>query len=181
VRNFSEIEEELGLKKYLESEMGTLYFVPSSPGSKRVIVRRFDNILSPEYVNTFAEMLQACQQWVESSSTLNEFVRVEQPLEVGTDFISRTHHTYITSTDSYAEEHNPAEEPPELKQMRSIVRLLILDTSDHNLKIIQSVMSRSLIDPSTKTYLSDDEMKFIVVEPKFYADDVKSWKVTAQV
>jgi hypothetical protein len=126
-------------------------------------------------------MLQACQQWVESSSALNEFVRVEQPLEVGADFISRKHHTYIASTDSYTEAHNPTEEPPELQQMRSIVRFLIFDTSDHNLKIIQSAMSRSLIEPSTKTYLSDDKKKFIVVEPKFCANDVKSWKVTAQV
>jgi hypothetical protein len=178
VRYFSEIEEELGLMKFLESELGTLYFVPSSPGSQRVIVRRFDNLLSPEYVNTFAEVLQACQEWVESSSSLNQFVRVEQSLEVGADFISRVHHTYIASTDSYAEEHNPPEEPPELEQMRSIVRSLIMDTYDHKLKIIQSVMTRSLIEPSTKTYLNDDEMKFIVVEPAFCVDDVKSWKVT---
>jgi hypothetical protein len=179
VRYFLEIEEELGLKKFLESKLGTLYFVPSSPGSQRVIVRRFDNLLSPEYVNAFAEMLRACQQWVESSSSLNQFVRVEQLLEVGADFISRTHHTYFASTDSYAEEHNPPEEPPELEQMRSIARSLVMDTSDHNLRIIRSVMARSLIEPSTKTYLSDDEMKFIVVEPEFCVDDVKSWKVTA--
>jgi hypothetical protein len=178
MRYFSEIEEELGLMRFLESELGTLYFVPSSPGSQRVIVRRFDNLLSPEYVNTFSEVLQACQQWVESSSSLNQFVRVEQPLEVGADFMSRVHHTYIASTDSYAEERNPPEEPPELEQMRSIVRSLIMDTYDHNLKITQSVMTRSLIEPSTKTYLNDDEKKFIVVEPAFCVDDVKSWKVT---
>jgi hypothetical protein len=179
VRYFSEIKEELRLKQFLESELGTLYFVPSSPGSKRVIVRRFDSLLSPEYVNTFAEMLRACQQWVEGSSSLNQFVRVEQPLEVGADFISRKHHTYVASTDSYAEEYNPPEEPPELEKMRSIVRFLIMNSSDQNLKIILSVMARSLIEPSTKTYLNDDEMKFIVVEPKFCVDDVKSWKVTA--
>lgn len=177
MRNFLEIEKELELRKFLESDLGTLYFVPSAPKSKRIIVRRFDNLLPPKYVSVFAEMLKACQQWVENSPDLNKIVRVEQPIEVGIDFISRAHHTYFTSTDSYIEEHNPPEPPPELEKMRSIVRSLLLDVADANLEIIQSAMQRSLVDPTAKTYLNDNEKKFIVVEPKFSVSDVESWKM----
>lgn len=175
MRSFSEIQEALGLKKFLSSELGTLYFVPYSLGSPRLIVRYFDSELKPESVSGFVDMLSSCQGWVEALPGLAEFVRVEQPSEVGLDFVSRPHHTYYTSTDSYVEEYDPAEAPPELELMRKIVRESMSGLGGAKGKIIEKIMKRSLLEPATKTYFNSDEMKFIVVEPRFLVSEVEAW------
>ena len=175
MRSFLDIESELGLRKFLSSELGTLYFVPSSPGSPRVIVRYFDSKLKPKSIANFAHMLKFCQDWVAEFPLLSDLVRVEQPLEIGIDFISRNHHTYYTSTDSYVEEHNPVEAPPELEIMREIVLESMKSVGDEKVELIKKVMKRSLLEPTNKTYFNSSEMKFIVVEPKFLASEVESW------
>ena len=176
MRRFSDIEKELGLKKFLYSELGTLFYIPSSPGSSRVMVRFFDAQLKPEFIDSFVELLSACQNWVEEKTDLEKLVRVEQPIEVGLDFISRPHHTYSTSTDSYEDEFEPVDPPKELSVMRKVIRSYIGNAVNDNIGIIQRIMGRSLIEPSSKTYFDDDEMRFIVVEPKLKVTDIIDWK-----
>ncbi|MCP1619876.1 hypothetical protein FBY21_4516 [Pseudomonas sp. SLBN-26] len=175
VRSFLDVKEKLGLKRFLSSELGTLYFVPYSLGSARIMVRHFDSELNPESVSSFVDMLSSCKGWVEALPGLAEFVRVEQPLEIGLDFVSRPHHTYYISTDSYVEEYDPAEAPPELELMRKIVRESIGVLGGAKNKVIEKIMKRSLLEPATKTYFNSDEMKFIVVEPRFLVSEVEAW------
>lgn len=100
---------------------------------------------------------------------------MELPIEVGVDFVARKHHTYYVSNDSYAEKDDPAEVPPELAPMRAEVRRLLKITSDPKTEIVKSTMSRSLLEPTTKTFFECAEMKFVVVEPRVAAEDVRRW------
>jgi len=86
------------------------------------------------------------------------------PIEVGVDFVARKHHTYYVSND-----------PPELAPMRAEVRRLLKITSDPKTEIVKSTMSRSLLEPTTKTFFECAEMKFVVVEPRVAAEDVRRW------
>ncbi len=176
MRNFEEIEKELGLKKFLSSSLGTLYFVPSSLGSKRVIVRRFDNKLPSRYTQAYVALIKACDDFVKSDLELSKFIQIELPFEEGIDFYARTHHTYTTSTASYVEEHNPPKEPDEIITIRELLEDALSKYGGTNREnIIKHVLERSLLEPSSKTYFNDVGNSLIVVEPKIDLDDVLNW------
>ena len=176
MRNFREIKKDLQLKKFLFSELGTLYFDPSHSDSRSLIVRHFDAELEPMYVAPFGLLVGACQNWLTQSSTLNGLVRVEQLSEIGVDFVSRRHYVYYYSTDSYDTRPNDLEVPSELSSMRNAVRNLTRpDPSEQKLQVVQTIVERSLLEPSGKTFFHTDEMKFVVVEPKIEPQDVRIW------
>lgn len=169
------MKQELGLQKFLASPLGTLYFVPSAPGRPRIIVRHFDGELSPAFVQPYADLIRAAQQWVERHSGLDRLVRIEQPTEVGEDFVARPHHTYSTSIDAYEEWEDPPQPPAELTEMRDLLRAALLEPADPKEAIIHRVLARSLLEPTGKTYFHEGEGRFIVVEPKLTSDDVQRW------
>ena len=175
MREFSNIQIELGLKKFLESPLGTLYFVPFTPGGARVMVRHFDKSLPTTLVKPFADLIQAVHQWVENREMLADLVKVERPIEVGKDFVARKHYSYYTSTSTYVDAEYPPEPPEELEQMRSILRAEIGQSDDPKDAIIEVILARSLLEPTGKTYFNEIEGRFIIVEPKLTREDVEGW------
>lgn len=179
MREFADIQQALGLKKFLGSPLGTLYFVPVAPNAPRLMVRHFDRDLPVALVGPFAELVRAVQQWIERHPALARLVRVEQPIEVGRDFIARKHHTYYTSTDAYVDWEDPPEPPEELKQMRSAFRAAVGQASEPQDTIIEAVLARSLLEPTGKTFFDEEDGLFIVVEPKPTREDLERWAALA--
>jgi hypothetical protein len=177
---FVEVQRALGLKKFCDSPLGTLYAVPYSPGVPRVMVRRFDRELPVTLVQPFAEFVQAAQRWIDDRPALVRLVRIEQPVEVGRDFISRNYLLYYTSTDAYVDWEDPPEPPEELEQMRSAFREAAGKSADPKDIIIEAVLARSLLEPTGKTVFNEEEGRFIVVEPKMTREDVERWAALGQ-
>jgi hypothetical protein len=180
MRAFAEIERELGLKHFLASPLGTLYFVPYAPGGPRVIVRRFDGQLPPVFAGPYADLIRAAQEWVEGRPELERLIRIERPTEVGADFVARPHHTYYTSIDAYTEWDDPPKRPPELKRMRQALRAALAQPADEGEEILGRVLARSLLEPTGKTYFHEGEGRFIVVEPKLTREDVERWAALSE-
>jgi hypothetical protein len=164
MRTFAEIAQTAGLKKFLESAAGTLYFDAQGP-APTMIVRHFDRDLAPALVRPFAELTVAAQRWVEAHPAVAQWVRVEPPIEVGEDFIARPHHVYYQSLRSYDEpdEDDPIEAPEELAPMRAAVRAALGRPASEHEQIVEAVLARSLLAATGKTYIDRDQ--FIVVEP----------------
>lgn len=177
MRTFDNISSELGLKKFIFSETGTLYFVPSGVGKPRVMVRHFNGTIPPIAIPAYAALIRDIGKWVELRPELARLVRIEQPIEVGQDFIARPHHTYYTSIYSYSRQEDEPEPPDELKEMQAIFRQLIGKSSDPAERIIEEILSRSLLEPTRKTYFSDEEGKFIVVDPKITREDLENYLI----
>jgi hypothetical protein len=178
MREFKDIYRDAGLKKFLESSLGTLYAVPvtrENPRPRRLMVRHFDSKLPVALVGTFADLVRATQSWVERHPQLERLVRVLQPIEVGKDFIAREYLVYYTSTSTYVESEDPPEPPPELEEMRDIFRGIIGTSADPKDVIIESVLARSLLEPSAKTVFTEDEGKFLVIEPKPTREELERW------
>lgn len=175
MRTFTDIERDLGLKRFLASQLGTLYFVPFAPEAPRVIVRRFDRDLDPALIGAYVDLVGAAQEWVERRPELERLVRIEQPTEVGADFVARPHHTYYTSTYAYEEWDDPPEPPHELGVMRAALRSALAEPHDDRDRILGRVLARSLLEPTGKTVFDEGEGRFVVVEPKLTREDVESW------
>lgn len=177
MRDFSALEQELGLRHFLASPLGTLYYVPFAPGRPRVLVRRFDGELPATYVPAYADLVRSAQEWVAGQPELERLVRFEQPLEVGTDFVTRPHHTYYTAIDAYEDWANGPKPPPELAEMRQALRaaLAATDQTDRRTAILGGVLARSLLEPTGKTYFHEGEGRFIVVDPVLTHADVTGW------
>jgi hypothetical protein len=175
MRDFNAIHQELGLKKFCESPLGTLYFVPSRPGSQRVMVRRFDSELPASLANSYADFIQATQHWLERRTELSRLVRVLQPIEVGKDFVARPHLSYYTSTSTYVTSDDPPEIPEALEEMRNAFRAAIGTSADPREDIIEAVLARSLLEPSGKTVFFESEGRFVVVEPKPTREELERW------
>lgn len=177
MRDFREIRDELALKKFLDSPMGTLYFVPFSPGKPRVIVRHFDNQLPVSLIEPFATLTQACHDWLAQRQPLSRVARMVLPEEVGKDFIAREHFTYYTSIESYEpdEENITTGPPPELTTMRQAFCAASSVTSDALDSIVKTVLARSLLEPTGKTFYDENEGRFIIVEIKPTRKELEKW------
>lgn len=176
MRKFNDIQQELTLKKFLDSASGTLYFVPYAPGRPRVIVRHFDSQLPASLIPPFVSLTRAAQNWLMEYPPLNSLVRVVQPQEVGLDFIAREHFTYYTSTESYElDEESLPEQPDELAVMRASFRNACVAADDSPITIVETVLARSLIEPTGKTFFHEGERCFIIVELKPSREELESW------
>lgn len=177
MRDFREIYDELALKKFLDSPAGTLYFVPYAPDRPRVIVRHFDSQLPIALVSPFASLTRAAHDWLADRPVLDRLVRVVMPREVGQDFIAREHFTYYTSTESYEldEEDLPPEPPAELDEMRDAFRDACGATADERDAIVETVLARSLLEPTGKTFFHESERRFFIVELKPTRDELERW------
>jgi hypothetical protein len=172
MRTFAEIAREAGLKKFLESASGTLYFDTLGP-APRMIVRHFDRELPAALAPVFGALVVAAQRWVEARPAVARWVRVEPPLEIGADFVARPHHVYYQSLRSYDEpdDDDPIEPPDELAPMRAAVRAAMGAPADARDAVVEAVLARSLLGPTGKTYLPDD--RFVVVEPSPRRDELE--------
>jgi hypothetical protein len=176
MQNFINLKDRMGLKRFLYSPLGTLYFTPFPPeGTPKLIVRHFDNDLANSLVVPFVDLFQAVKKWVENHPKVNQFVSVETPIEFGFDYVTRLYHMYHTSTRSYVSGENPPNPPEELEQMRNNLRSQMGKSSSSRDCILEAILKRSLLEPTGKTYFAESRGKFIVVEPKFTSEDVERW------
>lgn len=174
MRQFSDIEDTLKLVKLVSSRLGTVYSTPFTTKEEFFIVRRFDSELSPLMIWHYADLIRAVHDWVERRPELSKCVRVELPLEIGSDFVLRKHHVYIRSLDSFTWEPPWAPEPDEeLEQMQRAANAALGHAQDAREQIIEGIVRRSLLEPSAKTY--EDDTGFVVVEPIMTVEDVKRW------
>lgn len=175
MRDFATIQRELNLKQFLESPLGTLYFVPMALEAPRLLVRHFDGILPPRLITPFVSLPPAAQQWIERSPDLERLVRIEQPIEVGRDFVAREHHTYGINLSAYTDWEEPPTPPAELALMQDAFRSLRGKSTSPKDNILKAVLARSLLEPTSKTYFNEDEGRFVVVELKPTREEVERW------
>jgi hypothetical protein len=177
MREFIDIQRDFGLMFFLESGNGNLYFVPVAPGVPRLIVRRFDNDLPQELIPAYVDLLAVSQDWIEGDPELAALVRIEQPTEIGRDFIARPHHlgNSLRSFLDTDPEDNPPEPPDELTLMQTRFRTLAAVVSGARDTLLTSILARSLIEPTAKTLYSYSESQFIVVDLKPTRTELERW------
>jgi hypothetical protein len=174
MRDFATIERDLKLDRFISTALGTLYVADDGRGVPRLMVRRFDGDASPSLIGPFVDIFRRSQDWVDGHG-LAGLIRIEQPTEVGVDFVARPYHIYTTSLWSFDEDSRPPEPPPELAVMRKKLRQAIGKSSDPRDTILERVLTRSLLEPSAKTIFTTREDRFVVVEPKIAPADVQGW------
>lgn len=166
---FVDVEQRLGLKKYLASPLGTLYFTASD----RIIVRRFDGALPAALRPAYTDLIAAAQKWIERHPRVAELARVRQPTETGDDYVAWPLFPY-SPTNNYYDLDAPVEPPAEWARLFAAVGAAPppLDPRD---VIVANVVRRSLLEPNGKTYFDAGEARFVVVEPRFTTEDIRSW------
>lgn len=166
---FAAVEQHLALKKYLASPLGTLYFNAAA----RIIVRRFDGALPPKTRAAFTDLIAAAQTWIERHPRVAALARVQQPAETGDDYVAWPLFPY-TPTGNYYDLDAPVDPPAEWARLFSAVGEAPPPADPRDV-IVANVVRRSLLEPNGKTYFDAQEGRFVVVEPRFTADDVRSW------
>jgi hypothetical protein len=177
MREFADIERELHLIKFTDSRNGTLYCVPVSPGAPRLIVRRFDQDLPPSLVTAYARLTADAATWIAADPELAKLVRIEQPTEIGRDYIARRH-VNATSLDAFLEtdpEEDPPEAPPELSRMQARFRERTELASTAREALLISILSRSILERSQKTFYDSDAEQFVIVDPTPTRDELGRW------
>ncbi|KAB2906967.1 MAG: hypothetical protein F9K40_05570 [Kofleriaceae bacterium] len=167
MRKFIDIQRELDLVRFLESEHGDLY-VPRATDGPPIIVRQFQRTIPSRLVGTYARLLAACQAWIEHDSALAALVRIEQPVEVGEDFLSRAFisATSLASFLSSDADDDPPEPPEELSTMQTRFRELASTASTPHERTLTAILARSLLEPTYKTVYSMREERFVVADLK---------------
>lgn len=144
------------------------------------MVRRFDANASTALVRAYADIVESAQAWLNERPHLARLVRVEQPTEVGSDFVARKFHVYLTRTNSYDGSPEAPEVPEELEQMQTIFREEAGHPWDSRDAILERILSRSILEPSGKTYPGEPldgspGTQFVIVDPKITRQDLDEW------
>jgi hypothetical protein len=178
MRHFTDVVAAYGLKEFVQNPFGTTYFRPDAYDRHELplIVRHADGELSRELVPPYIDLWGAAQEWIDSHPELAKFVRLQAPLEVGHDFVARQHHVFTTSTASYADSEDPPEPPPELALMRAAFTAVSNRALDDRARLIVALLSRSIIEPSSKTFFKGKEGRFIILEPRLTRSDIERWR-----
>jgi hypothetical protein len=175
MRTFADIQQEPGFKKFLDSPLGTLYMILDDSGVPRIMVRHFDSVLPPSSVQAYADLVAAVRRWVEKHPQLASLVEVQPLIEIGRDFITRSYHIYYGSLNAYVDWEDPPEPPVELEQMHNLLRMEMGSAQTTREQIVETVVTQSLLEPTSKTYFDESKKKFIVLEPKVTKADVERW------
>jgi hypothetical protein len=173
LRDFATMQSDEGLETFTESDAGTLYFVPPARGTALRLVRRFDGALPSRLVEAYAGLVRACQDWIERDRELAGLVRVDQPVEVGRDFVARPHRLYHVSLRTYA--RGTVDEPPELARLRQRFAQLAARAAGADDEIVVATLGPSILDATAKTFWEPDEERFVVVEPKVTRELLERW------
>ena len=179
MREFLDISRDLNLMKLTDSTNGTLYCVPAGPGAPRLIVRHFDGAVAPSLVPAYVCMLAAAKSWLEQDAELAALVRVEQPAEVGHAFIARRHFLG-TTLDAFLEadpDEDPPERPPELARMQMRFQDLAARVTGPREQLLATVLARSVLEPSLKTFYDEEHAEFVVGDIKPTPDELERWAV----
>jgi hypothetical protein len=176
MRTFSELATVYNLREFLASPNGTLYFNPGAHVSSEtsLVVRRFNCDLPTDLVQAYAHLTLAAQQWLDSHPDIAALVRIEQPLEIGRDFIARRHHVYQTSIRSYDDIDGPLP-PSELWELQERFCRNARNTITRPDHLIIIALARSILEPSGKTFFDDSEERFIIVDLKLEKEELEWW------
>lgn len=177
MREFADIERELQLMKFTDSVNGTLFCVPVSPGAPRLIVRRFDRDLPPSLVTAYARLIADAAAWIAADPELAKLVRIEEPTEIGSDYIARRH-INATSLDAFLEtdpEEDRPEPPPELSRMQTRFRERTKLASSAREALLTSILERSILKRSQKTFYDSEAEQFVIADPTPTRDELERW------
>jgi hypothetical protein len=174
MRTFNDIRGELNLEKFVGSFNGDLFCVPVAPGALRILVRHFNRDLPAELIPAYAALLRAAEAWIEGDPELASVVRVDQPTEVGEDFIARLHRMG-TSLSAYSDD-DPADPPEELRVMQSRFRARLTESVGPEEALIARVLARSILEPTGKTIYSFPEAKFIIADLKPTLEELDQYR-----
>jgi hypothetical protein len=181
MRDFADIQRELALRPFLDSANGSLHYVPDAPDAPDLLVRRFDRELMPAMIPTYVDLLAAAQRWIAADPELAQLVRIEQPSEVGRDFIARPY-LNATSLDAYLAgdpEDDPPEPPDELPPMQAGFRVRIEAANGPREELLTTILARSLLAPTHKTMYIPAESRFVVVDLKPTQAELERWRELA--
>lgn len=177
MRQFDEISQQLGLKRFLDSPSGTLYYIPRpASDDAATMVRRFDGTLPPSSIPAYVDLARAAQAWLDRHPALAACIRVEQPFEAGADFVARRHHYYYVALSSYDPDDDEAPPPPdELLALRAAFADARGRSTDARDGLVGDVLSRSILAATGKTFFEGAEHRFVIVELAPTADELARW------
>jgi hypothetical protein len=169
VRSFSDISDQLGLRRLGVVDVGVVYFVPYRPGGPCVIVRHFEG-REQTMVQPYAKLIESVAEWIADREQVAHTVRVEPALEIGRDFYARRDYPYLTSVRSYTFGDLSSEPPPELQEMRALVAFHLPHASAQS--VVERVVRRSLLEPTHGTFFLESKSTFLVLDPAITGEDL---------
>ena len=179
MRDFSELQRVLPLRRIVAGRHYSRYVSVPVPGRPTLAVERFEGEIAASLLPKYVALLHGLQAWLDARPELARWVRVEQPSEIGPDYVVRPHHVYIVSTASYDNPELGVETPPEYEPMREATLRALRsgpgDLPQQRFEVVARVLTRSLLEPSYFTYFNDGEDRFIVVVPSFEEQDLRQW------
>lgn len=184
MREFEQIKQEKNLRgpKKWNGYVGAAYMVNLGPNydtEEFLRIRHFDGPNYETEKQASVQISQEFRKWV-SESGLSAIIFVEQPAEVGIDFIAfpNAGHAFFRSTfeldgqDELLEEQQAYQNtlPAVLEKWKEL-------ENTGNSAVLKRVIKHSILNVSDETYYDLDNSKLVVFEPIIQEQDVKEWQL----
>jgi hypothetical protein len=157
-----------------ESPLGTLHITKTNDGT---MVRRFDRDWPASLLTTYLDMLEAAQLWIDKQPTLATLLRIERPFEIGDDYYVISHYPHYWSTKHIGTLPPDDDDKAlaELQRLTGELSTAVKTVSGERDVLIASILSRCVLTPSAWTFHSDEESRFVVVDPPATRAEGEMW------
>jgi hypothetical protein len=170
--DFAEVRRRFRLAKYLSGELGTLYLTPCLPEVGYLLVRQLDSKVVPELLPAYVGLVRDAQQWIERYPSVAALARIQQPIEVGCDYLIWPKYPY-TPTSNYYDLDDPAPPPQEWALLFAALGDAPPPATPHD-ALVASVVRRTFMEPNVKVYFHGDEGRFVAVDLYLTHSDVSA-------
>lgn len=195
MRSFADIQRDLGLVPYGDSSLARVSASPSHERGQRVLVRHFDRDVPPALIPAWVDLTAAAAAWITADPVLARAVRVEEPMERGTDFVA-SRHIIGTSLRKYVErkpwppperdprdadeladdEPPPQPEPPDaLPVMLEHFRRRAGTARSPREQLLVQLLSRAILEPASATIYDFSEDRFVITELEPTRAELERW------
>lgn len=157
--------------------LGAKYANDYYSNNELIVVKNFGGVLTPKQVSIYYKIIQEFGKWVEQEG-LTEYIFIEQPCEIGEDFIAipNKQHMFFRSTSELEGEEELKHLKDAYQEALKPIKISYSKLSDFaKNQILKGVIKRSVFMSSWETYYSESQNKIIVFEPNILKEDILKW------
>ncbi len=179
MRNFRQIKTEFNLlgPRGTQDFLGEKYEIRYYDTTNLRIFKYFEGVLTSEQVKLYADIIISLSEWLEKGG-LEEYVFVENPSEIGLDFIAipSSDHVFFKATQVLYSGEKSQDVKNAYQQALAPIEQAYKKMEDKPKQmILKGIIERSILNPSWETYYNKKWNKIVVVEPNILIEDVLNW------
>lgn len=164
---------------YNVSAAGSLYIQYDDDNRPIAMVRVLDREIPADWAASYAELVDAVIAWI-ADRGLDDAIRTQPVRAIGKGLIKRDFHIFLHSIRDWDVSREEGDYDEQLLARLDCVRARVSSIAAEARSpvdiLLANIVKRSIVEATCRTYYSEREQRFIIVEPKIDRKSLAEWR-----